>query len=1123
MWLKIKYHFLFYLLLIPLAIQAIGPPLISDQMIFTHLTADNGLMDNRVRGIAQDNYGFMWFGSRTGITRYNGVTTTQYDSYYYNGQVYDLRDIREILCDSYGTIWAAGRESVGIIKYNRDRDRFESLTDNNNNKVTDSSSGIALDNDGSLWFTDYEQIVHYFPKNDRIVIHHGEPNASNSLPVVTSEKILVDKIGNVWIGTRNEGLVKFDVKNNQFYIYNEQNSSIAENSIERIYEDPQGNIWIGHFNNGISKFKWEDGTFTKYFPDLNNPPSGRVRGFLIDHNDDFWVGTQAGLFLFDRIKGSFYQYASYNHPISQLRNNSIQSMYIDDHQGLWLGTFAGGVSYANLNKSGFAKYEFPPEFGLDKYTNSIVVDGGKNIWLGTLTGGLVFLNRTTGRTKSYLSQPNRYQSLKNNSIRRLLLDKDNLYIAYFRGGLTILNVKTQSFKHFQIDLDKIDNSEYDITELLQDPGDEHILWVGTSQGLFRFHKKTEKFFRFNTGQNSSVNSLVKVTDQKLAVHMDSLFIIDLKNNSFDTHDIHQYVSSQIDQKPSTIKFIHVDQERYLWCYLSHGDIVRVDLASQEIIKHTIKGRIKGDLLGILGDDHGNLWISSNYGIYELENIVNQPEQLKIIPYALSENVKGMDYIPGAYARDNDGEMYFGGITGFTSFYPSQIKINPFPPKVAISKFLVENHPVNVGDTIHGNHIFYKNIFDTDSIQINHKIRVFTLTFNALHYESPQNNQLAYKMEGFDNEWHIVNGASWYATYSNMPAGPYTFRVMAANKDGVWGEDHATIFIRIIPPFWQTWKFYVILVLFGLFLVIGFTSLRTERLRKDKAILEKEVSLAKKELEQQLVEIEKQKENLELANSEIKALYSEIKESIKAGLAIQKSFFPTPDYLSKFLSEYFIFDKPKDVISGDFYWFTSMKGFNIIAVADCTGHGVSGAFMSIIGNHLLNQAVRKVRQISAAAILDFLHTSLIQEFKTYDQDLDLRNGMDISICVLDQKKSHMQFAGAINPMYHIRNKNLVQYKADRYSIGSVFKNQGSFHNHEIDLLPGDMVFLFTDGYADQLGGPDNNKYMYPNFRKLLLKISDKPVWIQHKELSKNLENWQRGNEQIDDILILGFRI
>ena len=247
------------------------------------------------------------------------------------------------------------------------------------------------------------------------------------------------------------------------------------------------------------------------------------------------------------------------------------------------------------------------------------------------------------------------------------------------------------------------------------------------------------------------------------------------------------------------------------------------------------------------------------------------------------------------------------------------------------------------------------------------------------------------------------------------------------------------------------------------------------------------------------------------------------ESITYAQRIQKAALPEEEILNEIIPERFIIFKPRDVVSGDFYWVKQIKNFNIVVAADCTGHGIPGAFMSMLGMSLLNEIVTKSRFDTAGEILNRLRKKIKKILHQTGKDRETKDGMDMAICIIDTESKQLQYAGAFNPLYIYRNKELIEFKGDRMPVGVYVLEKTEFTNHEIELQPGDTVYMFSDGYSDQIGGKNGKKYMAMNLKELLREHSDKPMKDQKEIFEKTLSDWSTGYEQVDDILLMGFRV
>jgi len=276
------------------------------------------------------------------------------------------------------------------------------------------------------------------------------------------------------------------------------------------------------------------------------------------------------------------------------------------------------------------------------------------------------------------------------------------------------------------------------------------------------------------------------------------------------------------------------------------------------------------------------------------------------------------------------------------------------------------------------------------------------------------------------------------------------------------------------------------------------------------------------LHQKNEEILAQRDEIEMQQQTLLKINADVKASINYAERIQRSMLPEEPRLQEYFSDFFIYFKPRDIVSGDFYWFRSIQNYLVIAAADCTGHGVPGAFMSMLGMSLLNEIINDMPIDSPNIILDKIRKKIKSALKQKGTLGEMRDGMDMALCVINTETHHLQFAGAHNPLYIIRNNELIHFKGDPQPL-AIYEREREFTLNSIDLQPNDCFYLFTDGYADQFGGTEGKKFMSKNFKDLILKIHKQPMKMQKLELEKNYKEWRNNMEQMDDLLVMGFRL
>jgi serine phosphatase RsbU (regulator of sigma subunit) len=465
------------------------------------------------------------------------------------------------------------------------------------------------------------------------------------------------------------------------------------------------------------------------------------------------------------------------------------------------------------------------------------------------------------------------------------------------------------------------------------------------------------------------------------------------------------------------------------------------------------------------------------------------------------------------------------VGGVAMINPEKIVDNKLIPNVLMERIVVDNEIFSVTTPL---------IFEAGKQR-------FVFHYTALSLLAPQRVRFKYKLEGVDKQWNDA-GTERQAIYTNLLPRSYVFRVIACNNDGSWNEIGTTLTFRLKPYFYQTWWFYALCFIAAISMGVLIYGQRVKQIHKRNAILEETVLVRTAELQQQKEETESQRDSLAeqslqlaQANNEIKASNEKMTDSIRYALTIQQAVLPTREALLK-LQDYFVLSQPKDIVSGDFYYFTEIKtnilGSQtfIVAVVDCTGHGVPGAFMSMIGTSLLNEIINAKNIHSPAKILKELHLlvqSSLKQAETKNSD-----GMDVCMCKLEYVSNEnltqnetckVSFAGAKRSLYYSQEGILLEQKGDRYSIGGVrYKADMVFTDWVYDLQSGECLYLITDGIIDQ-SSANQEKFGSVRLKELLAKNLKLDMKIQYEILLKTLETHKENEIQRDDITVFGVKI
>ncbi|MCX6120945.1 MAG: PAS domain-containing protein [Ignavibacteriales bacterium] len=782
-----------------------------------------GLSQSSVSCILQDRKGFMWFGTVGGLNRYDGAEFIVYKNVSNDTTSLSANWVLDILESSKGNLWIATAD--GLNMFDRDKNKF----------------------------------VRY--------VHKKEDKGSLSHNVVNT--ILEDSRGNLWVGTDQGGLDMFNKKDNNFIHYRNDNKdrrSLSSNTVYCLYEDRKGNLWIGTRDGQLNLFDRNTRSFTQFKFDnggASNLNPGRFRKIVEDNQGKFWVGTQDnGLFSIESYSAGHIKYRQYVHDandVNSLLNNHILSMHLDKTGYLWIGIENGGLEIFNIEKKTLKHYKNDPNDESSISSNSIwsiYQDPIGRIWIGTFDKGLNLIDRYYEKFITYRRQANNRNSLSNENVSKFLEDKHgNLWIATDGGGLNYFNRDKKSFEHFRHNENNKNSLSSDAVLGLYEDKEEN-LWVGTWAGGIDVLSKDRKTFKhYNTGNGSllSNNVYTMINDNKgniLIATNSGLNVYDPKKKRFFTY-IHnesdenslsfnaiiQLYRDSKDQiwigtegsgldlmkkdklgkvsfahyrndptEPSTlsnniVESIYEDSYHNIWIGTSNG----LNLMNRESGTFTIFRKEDGlpdnAIQGILEDNQGTLWLSTLKGLsrfnFKTKTFRN---------YDVSDGLQGNEFNGRAAMKSRNGEMFFGGRQGFNIVHSESILENPFVPPVYLTDFKIFNKSMNIGTE--GSPL-KKSIAETKEITLSYTQSVFSFDFAALNYTHPEKNQYAYMMEGFDKEWNYI-GIKRTATYTNLDPGEYVFRVKASNNDGIWNEKGASLSIRITPPFWRTYWFYVIL-------------------------------------------------------------------------------------------------------------------------------------------------------------------------------------------------------------------------------------------------------------------------------------------------------------------------
>jgi len=866
----------------------------SDDVKFKKLNI--GLSDNSVHAIFEDYKGYMWFGSESGIDRFDGINIVSYSKIlgdnsslsnnkviciyedskqnlwigtinglnlydrqkdvfirYYFSKEEKHRELHNyvniIIEDDEGTIWLGTNGGVCILESEKKQfSSFQKYVNKTINIDIEVTTALMLDNENRIFAgTKVGSVYQYNKKTgevDKYLFDNGTVNANIRTQIWD---ISQTNDGLFWITTSGQGLFKVKKMDDGHIWYEnfrhnpDNNNSLSRNNLQSFCASKNGELWLGGINGGLTKFDYKKNVFNRYLfnPfELNTVSGNSIWDVFIDSKDRLWISVfNSGIDLVDKSTELFASYHHNNNKLNSLTHSSVAAFLEDSIGNVWIATDGGGVDYWNRKTDVFTHFKHdkndPTSIGSDAALCFLKTKSG-DIWIGTFSGGISVLKKGQRKFKRI----NLAEGLPSSNIFSMVQGENNtIYIGTLGGGLSIYDEKSKQFTNFQHDpLDTSGISDNHITTLWLDS--DKNLWIGYGEtGLDLMEVDDDGKVKFTKFRNSPDDPT------------------SLSDNSLMT--------------------IFEDSKKNIWVATRGG----LNKFNKETRKFKVYSKLNGfphnTIVGIQEDNSGKLWISSLNGLSSFE-----PETEKIKNYTVNDGLQGMQFNNrSSYYTNKMGEFFFGGNDGFTVFHPDSLKYDRHFPNIYFSDFKIFNKKVEVG--IKGSPL-ESHISETKELTLSYKQSVFTIEYVALNYSHREKNQYAYKLVGFEKDWNYV-GTKRTATYTNLDAGEYIFKVISTNNEGDWNEESLDLKITITPPFWKTWWF-ISIILFSIissaliFYWIKVTNVKKhneqlEKLVKDRTLKLVETNLILEEKQDQVLnqkeEVEAQKDKILKQNEELK--------------------------------------------------------------------------------------------------------------------------------------------------------------------------------------------------------------------------------------------------------------
>ncbi|MFO7889531.1 MAG: two-component regulator propeller domain-containing protein [bacterium] len=819
---------------------------------FEHLTSKHGLSQSAVNTIIQDSRGFLWFGTQDGLNRYDGYT---FKKYYHDSQDPNSISAKNIndICEQKNAkvLWIA-TEGGGINRFDLETQEFSHYKHNPNDSSSLSSNFITcLEYTSSdfLWIaTNNNGLNRLNIKTGKIKQYHYHPDTTKGISSETVTAIIEDSKGRLWLGLNTPVLEKFNPENEEFIHITLEERFNSEFILDIC--EINNKLWLGT-NKSILIFDPENGKIESFTENIKGLPSDfRVEKLCLGPAKHLWAAVEdKGIYRFNVEEASFQNFSFNASDPNGISNNSIEDLYKDRTGNIWIGTTGSGINVVKNRNKNFFVYQHSPtdphslshnnvwqiiedpdfpgqiywiatqhklnKFNIEKKTfthfcyaaedknsissNNIISlykDNKGNLWIGTNYKGLCVLNTRTNQIRKFNYDPHTYEGISSPQIFCITEgDSGKIWCGTSSAGLDCYDPHTDSFTNFSSDEnDTTTLSNNLIWSLLQD--EDGILWVGTNNKINRFNSKTKTFHRINNPEiRGAVYALIPDQNKK---------------------DI-------------------------LWLCTEFG-LIKFNKKTGACYKY--KNALRQETIyGAVFDNNGDLWLTTNRGLFQLH-----PETEEVKHYSASDGLPSDEFNFAAFCKNSrTNELIFGGLNGLVVFDPGDILKNTSPPPVVFTDLQIFNKSVDI-DNIH----LKKSITEAKKITLLPKDKVITFSFAALDFIAPENNLYAFKMENLDNNWNYIDNHR-FTTYTNIPPGNYTFKVKAANSDGIWNEEGASIKIKVLPPFWKTTIFRIIMIIIAAGLLYSVYKIRIHYIENQKNKLEEKVKERTKKLNQEIIE------------------------------------------------------------------------------------------------------------------------------------------------------------------------------------------------------------------------------------------------------------------------------
>ena len=874
-------------------------PIISNaadsSVYFEHISSKEGLPQVSVNAITQDKFGFLWFGTQGGLTRFDGREFKTFRSEIDDPNSLADNSVWAIICDDHSNIWIG--TNGGLSKYDMRTEKFTNYRFDPKDSTTISDNSIRtllLDSNGTLWIGTKNGGLNSceIETTDQLVFQRYGKNEHDKKTISSDyiNDLYEDDAGYLWIATNGGGISRLNLNNIKqgfsHYTYDAKNqNSISSNNVNVLFHSNTRGLFCGT-DKGLDFFDAKNEAFHDYefeFNDIRSAVNKSVSSIAEDVRGNLWVGSNGeGLMRID--KNDTYFHFLPDDSANSLSGSDVRALYIDKQGLLWIGTYESGINLLYNGNSAFSimsQKEGDSKSLSSPIVLSILEDSDGALWVGTWNGGVNRLKDGKNVDLILKNDPKDSKTLSGVTVWDMEEDSHgNIWIGSWKSGLNIIpkeerykdNPKLLKYSNQVNDPKSLGSNS--IMSLYKDS--RGIMWIGTwGAGLNRIDSddimngkiEFKKYEHDPENEKSICDNYIKTIteDSKgniwIGTWSGGISVISKKDILQGKNEFKRYEKSWSDETSishNDITAIYEDKEGIFWICTYGGGLNRLDPKTNNFKAYTNKdGLPNSELYGISEDNQGFLWVSSNMGISKFN-----PKDESFENYDSRDGLQGNEFNQGAFLKTSNGDLYFGGINGLTIIDPDEIAYNRFTPPVYFTDLQVNHKEVFV--TKEG--ILTQSIENTNEISLSYTAGTFGLKFAALNYQQSEKNQYEYMLEGFDKKWIETGYPLEHVQYTNLNPGTYTFRVRASNNNDVWNENGASLTIHILPPWWKLWWVQLIgaLIFFSIFLAVYKT--RVYYLKRQQRVLEEQVRLSTEELRLLNVKLHEQNKLLDAAAS-----------------------------------------------------------------------------------------------------------------------------------------------------------------------------------------------------------------------------------------------------------------